>query len=92
MQVHGASERTPPFQFPIALSVGGTPASDPDLASKAIKAYTELLAGAPKKLDAESETLHKTKLDKWSSDMSRSSTWSTVVNACMLSWESPNGP
>ena len=37
-----------PVQFPVALSVGGTPAFDPDLASKAIRTYTELLAGAPK--------------------------------------------
>ena len=78
--------------MPHALSVGGTPAFDPENATKAIKAYIELLNNRPKKQDHEEEVAFNNKVDMRSSELARAPSWTTVINACQVSWESPNGP
>lgn len=83
---------TGPFTYPYAQDVGGTPPFEHDAANKAIKQYLDLLNNKPTKDPSELEASFQNKLDKWSSDLSRASSWTTVVNACQLSWESPNGP
>ena len=81
-----------PFKYPCAHEVGGTPAFDQVNAHKVIKLYLDLLNNKPVKQESDSEAAFKTKIDRWSSDLSRASSWTTVINACQLSWESPNGP
>ena len=80
------------FKYPYAHEVGGTAVFEHDTAHKAIKQYLELLHNKPVQEDSDNEATFKTKIDKWSCDLSRSSSWTTVINACQLSWESPNGP
>ena len=81
-----------PFAYAYAQDVGGTAPFTEEAAKTAIKKYLDLINNKPVKGTNDTEEQFKAVLAKWTSDVARASTWTTVINGCQLSWLPPNGP
>ena len=81
-----------PLAWAYAQDVGGRAAFTESGAEAAIETYMKLIENKPTTSQGESDEAIKKRESEWTHELSRVSTWSTVVNGCQRAWESPNGP
>ncbi len=77
---------------PFALEVAGVEPMTEDRVKKAIEEYIAIRDNKPQKIAGESDSDFENRVSVWEGSLAGQSQLSMVINGCMVSWESPNGP
>jgi len=75
-----------------AHEVSGIQPFTPQNAEAALKKFTDEVGQKPKKGSSEPDEDFQKRLSSWTQNINSKCSWSTVINATQMSWESPSGP